>query len=188
MQGNERVDSQVLLQALEELGVRRGVLKSGLDAREIQLEVQLKVDDLSWAALNIRGTTATLLVRERTVPPQKIDTKVPANVVAARDGQIVSMAVTDGRAAVRKGDAVREGEILVSGVFEDRWGLNHLLRANAKVIARVPESLAVEVPLTPVARGAVPGGWSSAATSSCRGCACPSSSIRGWTGSTRWRR
>lgn len=87
VQGNERVDSQVLLQALEELGVRRGVLKSGLDAREIQLEVQLKVDDLSWAALNIRGTTATLLVRERTVPPQKIDTKVPANVVAARDGQ-----------------------------------------------------------------------------------------------------
>ena len=148
VQGNERVDSQVLLQALEELGVRRGVLKSGLDAREIQLEVQLKVDDLSWAALNIRGTTATLLVRERTVPPQKIDTKVPANVVAARDGQIVSMAVTDGRAAVQKGDAVREGEILVSGVFEDRWGLNHLLRANAKVIARVPESLAVEVPLT----------------------------------------
>ena len=148
VQGNERVDSQVLLQALEELGVRRGVLKSGLDAREIQLEVQLKVDDLSWAALNIRGTTATLLVRERTVPPQRIDTKVPANVVAARDGQIVSMAVTDGRAAVQKGDAVREGEILVSGVFEDRWGLNHLLRANAKVIARVPESLAVEVPLT----------------------------------------
>lgn len=156
VQGNERVETQVLMQALEELGVKRGVLKSGLNAKEIQLEIQLKVDDLSWAALNIRGTTATLLVRERTLPPQKIDTNVPANVVAARDGQIVGMAVTDGKAVVQKGDAVLEGEILVSGVFEDRWGLNHMLRANAKVIARVPESLSVEVPL--VQRRAVPTG------------------------------
>ena len=49
--------------------------------------------DQKWKSIplsnsGIRGTTATLLVRERVRPPEKIDTDVPANVVAARDGQI----------------------------------------------------------------------------------------------------
>ena len=77
----------------------------------------------------------------------KIDTNVPANVVAAADGQIVRMEVTDGRAAAKIGDAVHTGDIIVSGIIEDRWGMTHLLRANARVFARVPQTLEARVPL-----------------------------------------
>ena len=147
VEGNEQIDSRILTNALADLGVHRGSFKGRIDAGVLREELVIRVDGLAWAALNIRGTTATLLVRERVRPPEKIDTDVPANVVAARDGQIKRLEVTDGRSLLRVGDTVREGEIIVSGVNEDRWGMTHLVRANARVIAHIPESLKIEVPL-----------------------------------------
>ena len=136
-----------LYQVLAEQGVRRGCLKSGIDLYLVARTAEVEVNGLSWAALNLHGTTAILKVRERTPPPQKIDTSVPANVVAVKDGQIVTLRVTDGRPLLRSGDAVRAGELIVSGVLQDQWGVTHLVRANAKAIAHVPASLTVEVPL-----------------------------------------
>lgn len=147
VEGCQRVDPQILENALEELGVRRGTLKSGVNTWAIQREITIKVNELSWAALNIQGTTATLVIIERTPPPPKIDTNVPANVVAAKDGLITRMEVTDGITVRKKGDTVVAGELLVSGVHEDRWGMTHLLRANARVTASVPETLEVRIPL-----------------------------------------
>ena len=138
---------QELTAALQELGVHRGVLKGRIDAKQIQQKMLYQVDSIAWAGLNIQGVTATLLVRERVVPPEKIDTNLPANVVASEDGQIQRLEVTDGRAVLQKGDTVRAGEMVVSGVLEDRWGMTHLVRANARVIAHVPRSLEVKVPL-----------------------------------------
>ena len=147
VEGNESVDTQLLQNALSEAGVRRGVLKHNVDTGFVGREMMLRVDDLSFAAVYLHGTTATLVVRERAKPPRKIDTGVPANVVASQDGQIKRMEVIDGVAVCKAGDAVRAGDLIVSGVYEDRWGLTHFMRANAKVIAHVPQSLEVQVPL-----------------------------------------
>ena len=57
------------------------------------------------------------------------------------------MEVTDGRAGAKIGHAVHTGDIIVSGIIEDRWGMTHLLRANARVFARVPQTLEARVPL-----------------------------------------
>ncbi|MEM1483650.1 sporulation protein YqfD [Oscillospiraceae bacterium PP1C4] len=147
VEGCQKLEQRVLLNALEELGVKRGVLKNSIQPSEIREQLTLMVNELAWATLNIRGTTATLLIRERTPPPPKIDTNAPANIVAAQDGQIRRMEVTDGRAVLKTGDTVRAGEIIVSGINQDRWGLTHLVRANARVIAHVPQTLEVQVPL-----------------------------------------
>ena len=147
IEGNERVEDAVLYQQLEALGVKPGRLKQQIDPLIVREKLVIEIDDLSWAALNIQGTTATLLVRERTPIPEKIDTDVPANVIAACDGQIKRLEVTDGITLVKEGDAVCKGDMIVSGVHVDRWGMTHLLRANAVVIAHVPETLEVRIPL-----------------------------------------
>lgn len=147
IEGCESLPVEQVQSVLEELGVRRGTLKSTIDPKEIQIQMLIELPDISWTALNVRGTTATLIVRERTAPPPKIDLKAPANVVAAQDGQIITLEVTDGKAVLKEGSTVLKGEIIVSGVNEDRWGLTHLVRANARVIAHVPETLTVEIPL-----------------------------------------
>lgn len=147
VEGCEQLEPRVLLSALEELGVKRGARISTIDARDVRQLITLRIGALSWATLNLQGTTATLVIRERTPPPPKVDTNIPANVVAARDGQIMRMEVTDGRSLCKKGDVVARGDLLVSGVNEDRWGLTHLIRANARIVAHVPETLEVAIPL-----------------------------------------
>lgn len=148
IEGCQQLEEQILRNVLEELGVGWGVPKKSIDTREVQQQITLKVKELSWAALNLQGTTATLVIRERTPPPAKIDTDLPANVVAAQDGQIKRMRILDGKAVLKEGDTVRAGEIIVSGINEDRWGLTHLVRANAQVIAHVSKTIEVEIPLS----------------------------------------
>lgn len=147
VQGCNTLEPVQLMNALEELGVKRGAWKNSIDQAEVKRQILLMVKDLSWATLNMHGNTATLLIRERTMPPDQIDTGVPANVVALRDGQIKRMEVINGQPILKKGDTVRAGELIVSGVFEDVNGATRLVRADAKVIAHVPETISVDVPL-----------------------------------------
>lgn len=147
VEGCKNADPRRLIALLEEAGVHRGTLKKKIDLRYTAREMILRADELSWAALNLHGTTAILRVRERTPPPPKIDTNVPANVVALEDGQIKKLQVTDGKAALKEGETVRKGEIIISGVWQDRWGLTHFVRAGGQAYAHVPRSLTVKVPL-----------------------------------------
>lgn len=147
VEGCKSVNPQRLIALLDEAGVRRGTLKKKIDLRYTAREMILRADELSWAALNLHGTTAILRIRERTPPPPKIDTNVPANVVALEDGQIKKLRVTDGKAALKEGETVRRGEIIISGVWQDRWGLTHFVRAGGQAYAHVPRSLSVKVSL-----------------------------------------
>lgn len=147
VQGCKDLQPIQLMNALEELGVKRGTWKNSIDQAEVKRQILRMVKDLSWATLNVHGNTATLVVRERTMPPELIDTGVPANVVAQRDGQIKRMEVSSGQSILKTGDTVRAGELIVSGVFEDVNGVTHLVRASAKVMAHVPETITVEIPL-----------------------------------------
>lgn len=147
VQGCKNLEPQQMVNALQELGVTRGTWKRSVNPLEVKRQLLLMVKELSWATLNLHGNTATLIVRERTMPPPKIDTGVPANVVASRDGQIKRLEVRDGIAVRREGDTVRAGELIVSGVFEDRWGSTHFVRANAQAIAHAPETITIEIPL-----------------------------------------
>jgi similar to stage IV sporulation protein len=156
VRGNEKLDSAVLLQKLEELGVRPGVYRRSLDARALERRMMLAVDELSWIAINIRGSKAEVEVKERTPPPETIDDDTkPANVVAARSGQIKRMEVYDGQPLVKPGDTVMEGGIIVSGVTEDKHGNSLIKRARALVIAWVPESITFSVPLESIVRSPV---------------------------------
>lgn len=147
VEGYKNADPQRLIMLLDELGVHRGTPKKQIDLEYTAREMLRLADELSWTTLNLHGTTAILRIRERMPPPPKIDTNVPANVVATEDGQIKRLQVTDGRAVLEEGDTVRKGEVIVSGVWQDRWGLTHFVRAGGHVYAHVPRDLTVKVPL-----------------------------------------
>ena len=44
-------------------------------------------------------------------------------------------------------DTVRKGEVIVSGVWQDQWGLTHFIRAGGQAYAHVPRKLTVKIPL-----------------------------------------
>ncbi|MBC8570862.1 sporulation protein YqfD [Zongyangia hominis] len=145
--GCETVDPQTILDAVQEYGLKEGVFRGSVDAREIENRVMIKLDTLSWIAINIQGSTANIEIEERVKPPEMLPLDDPCNVVAGHEGMIVRVEAHDGKAMVEKGDAVQKGELLISGIIESKSGKNIVKHAWGKVIALYDETMTIRVPL-----------------------------------------
>lgn len=116
--GNETVSEAVILSELSRLGVRPGAYGPHIQTGEVANDALLALPDLAYLAVNIYGTRAVVSVREAVKQPELLEEDVPANVVAAADGIILSVRTDAGRALVQAGDIVAAGETLITGVME----------------------------------------------------------------------
>ena len=71
--GNETVPTAVILSQLRPLGVRPGVYGPSIDCKQLAQEALLRLEDLSWMAINLHGTRAEVIVREAEKPPERVD-------------------------------------------------------------------------------------------------------------------
>lgn len=152
--GNASVSTDYILNNLSAMGFHQGALKSNFDVAELQRRCLVEMPELSWIAINIRGSNAVVEVRERDLPPEIIPSDRPCNIKASTAGQILELEVYDGKAMVMRGEGVTEGQLLVSGVIENKQGENTLKHARAKVIAQTEHTLTVEVPFTQTTKAA----------------------------------
>ena len=138
-----------MISVMDEIGIRPGVRTSGLDAELLEQAAMVKLKDVSWMAINFQGSVVNVELKERDAPPEAIPMEEPCNLKSSYPGQIVRLEVISGVTVVEEGDAVTQGQLLVSGVFEDLLeGKSHYQHASGKVIARTRRQLSVEVPLT----------------------------------------
>lgn len=144
--GCEEIDAGEVLAALEELGVHKGVWRGSIDSRNLERRLLTRFDQAAWVGVNLRGSTARIEFQERTPPPERIDDDRPHNVTAARTGYIQRLEVYNGQAVVVPGDTVCEGDILISGITEDKNGAARLLHARGRVIAQYVHTLSVTEP------------------------------------------
>lgn len=66
-------------------------------------------------SLNLHGTRLEVQVREAVQPPELTQEEGHYHVVSKADGIVTRVETMDGEAAVKEGDTVTEGEILISG-------------------------------------------------------------------------
>lgn len=152
--GNETVPSAVILMELSRQGVRPGAYGPGLDLRRISQEALRRIEGLSWMSVNLHGTRAEVLVRERSPSPTPRDETTPAHVVAAADGVLEEVEVLEGQALFREGQAVLAGEIVISGAVdlkEPQYAAvdagQRLVHARGEVWAVTHRTLAACIPL-----------------------------------------
>ncbi len=148
VEGLQTISEAEVRAALEELGVHKGVLRRDIDAREVERRLLIRLDKAAWVAVNLRGSRAVVEIMERVVPPERIDDDIPHNVVAKKPGFITYLEVYNGQPTVKVGDSVDVGEILVSGIMEDKKGRSRTVHARGKIVAQSREELRVEVPYT----------------------------------------
>ena len=154
VEGNTTVPTAEILTALRRIGLRPGTYGPGVDEAMVGQQLILRLGDLSWCAVNLKGTVAQVLVREAVKAPELLDETILGDVVAKTPGIVTHMEVHNGAAAVGEGATVLPGEVLISGrvhleppKYSDvdlGW---QTLRARGKVYARTWHSLESVIPL-----------------------------------------
>ena len=143
--GNTTLDRKEVLQMLSTCGLTSGTYLPTINTDEIESRMLLSYGEICWISVNIRGTTASVEILE-TVRGEEIKTAT-ANLVAARDGRIERIEVYEGQVGVKVGDVVREGDLLVSGVYDKGLLGYRVARARGDVYARTVRTITVEIPL-----------------------------------------
>ena len=128
-------------------GLQPGVAKSAVDTKQLEKTILLSVPETAWVGVSFTGTRAVIEVVEKTLP--KAEDKRPAHIVAGKDGVVTEIIILNGQAAVKKGDTIRKGDLLIKGFAADNTIPatpqgptvitipNQLIRANGIVRAQV---------------------------------------------------
>ena len=139
--GNRKYTDALILQALAQMDVKTGCRKSEIDLPEIEEELRIMYNEITWVSASITGTKLQIELREgdlkisgssgggqtgnvKRVENQEDSPKtqngesendLPANLVTAEDALITNLVVRRGTAAVRYGDEVKKGDVLIEG-------------------------------------------------------------------------
>lgn len=145
--GNEQMTEGEVIAELAACGFGEGSPLKGFYAGALENRVLLNSDRLSWISIHMEGTVAVVQVVERT-DRQEEKSKLPANLIARVDGQIEGIELYRGDCVVKIGQAVRAGELLVSGVYDSQTQGFRYTRAAGKILARTERTVRVEIPLS----------------------------------------
>lgn len=139
--GNSKYTDALILQALSQMNVRTGCRKSEIDLQGIEEELRIMYNEITWVSASITGTKLQIELREgdlkisgssgggqtgnvkrvenRENNPKtqngESETDLPANLVADEDAIITNLVVRRGTVAVRYGDEVKKGDVLIEG-------------------------------------------------------------------------
>lgn len=116
VEGNVYNSTQSILNYLEELDVRHGVLKKDLDCSYIAARMREEFPDITWVSARISGSRLVLEIKENgSLGKAEEEGHTPLDLTAQTDGIIVSMVTRQGTPLKKQGDTCTKGEILVSG-------------------------------------------------------------------------
>jgi len=148
--GNSRIKTKDILSFCESKGFSIGSYKNSADTDNLKKELKNHFPEISWITIEIKGTKASISLRETLPLIKNIDTSEPCNITAKEDAIIESIITKRGTPLVKKGDAVSKGDILVSGellISEDENGvIKNYTHSFAEIRARITKKITVTVP------------------------------------------
>lgn len=130
------VNVEAFTESLGNLGVKIGARKSKIDIIEVQNQLMNEYNELLWVSVNIFGGKVQVEMSEFVEQKEIIDTKTPVNLIASKNGQVVLVKGYKGVNAVREGDNVTEGSLLISGVGLNADGSEYFVHAKGEVFAK----------------------------------------------------
>jgi len=145
--GNNTVDSVRILEAAERSGICFGASRRYVRSEKVKNKLLSEIDALQWAGINTYGCVAVISVKERSVPQYDRQESAFGSIVAARDGIISQITVTSGNKLCDVGQAVRKGQILVSG-YTDCGIYVRAEQADAEILALTNRRVTAVTPLT----------------------------------------
>lgn len=156
--GNTQVPERYILEVAEECGISFGAKRRLVRSEIMKNRLLEKIPQLQWAGINTSGCTAIISVREKTTSNKEVATKHQVtSIVASRDGIIQSCTVQQGNALCTVGQAVKAGQVLVSG-YLDCGIITKTMQADAEIKALTFRNLEVISPRASIVKGIEQGG------------------------------
>jgi len=131
--GCSELSEAEILTALESLGVTRGTRIRDIPFTYIEQRMRLAVSDIEWIALRCTGGRLSVELTEERDAPQKTNDRTATNYIATVPAQITDISVLGGHAVHKVGDAVKAGELLITGIEEDSRGITRYYHADGVV-------------------------------------------------------
>ena len=144
--GNSTLPSGAVIRELQAAGLSVGDLTREIDVDAIENRLLRDSERISWITVNLIGTVAEVQIREKLTPDRGDPDRSPANLVACCDGVIVGCEIERGNLLVKKGMAVRQGELLVSGIYDSATSGLRFTRAAGVIYAETAHTFEISVP------------------------------------------
>lgn len=135
--GVDETLKEEIISQLNEEGLTVGCLKRKIKNKDIINSIRLKRDDISWMAIDIKGTNAIISIVKATPKPNIINEDEYCNIVANMTGKITKITSDDGTSQVKVGDIVEKGTVLISGTMEGKYTDLRYVHAKGSVEAKV---------------------------------------------------
>ncbi|MBE6147130.1 MAG: hypothetical protein E7168_02215 [Firmicutes bacterium] len=137
----------LILEELDSLKISKYHLVVSFDKQEEIVDKIIKKyrDKIEWMELERVGVRYIVKVEERKV--KDLDSNdIPRDLVAKKDGMISQIEATTGEVKVSKGQYVKKGDILVSGLIKNKDLVMAKVAATGKVFAETWYDVTVELP------------------------------------------
>ena len=151
--GNASVPAGEILGALSDCGVGVGTFWPDIVSDNLRSELLVKLPRLAWATVNIHGSRAEVIVRERVPRPELFNADAEVDLVAERTGFVTEVRALSGTARVRPGSAVLPGDVLISGSADSAFSGQRALHAVGSVTAETYYELCAAAPAEETVRG-----------------------------------
>lgn len=112
--GMKHIPAEQIRYLAAQQGLKPGTLKTSLAVKAIEREIALQLPEAAWVGIQFTGTRAIIEVVEKTLP--QAQDKMPAHLIAAKDGVIAEIIVLAGQPVVKSGNTVKKGDMLIKGV------------------------------------------------------------------------
>lgn len=118
VKGTEKYTEEEVRIYLESQQIREGVLKKKIDCTWLEEKIREDFEDTAWVSCDLSGTILTIHVKE-SIDSAGVEKKekVPNDIVASKDGVIASIVTRSGTPLVKKGNEVKKGDTLISGII-----------------------------------------------------------------------
>lgn len=151
VEGNETIPAQMIIEKAELCGIGFGASRREVRSEKMKNALLSAIPELQWAGVNTAGCVAVISVKERSITDTETKPLGISSIVAACDGIITEMTVLQGNPLCTVGQAVKKGQLLVSG-YTDCGLLIKATPSDAEILAQTQHNLQTITPTQYITR------------------------------------
>lgn len=151
VEGNVTVPTRLILERAEVCGVYFGAKTGEIRSEQVKNKLLYEIPELRWAGVNTAGSSAVITVAERR-SEDTAGEEQPGDLIARADALVTEVTLHRGTALVKPGDAVKEGQLMISGLT-DLGICTRADRAEGEVWGLTRREIQTVLPSETVSRG-----------------------------------